>query len=372
MKSGNYTYIWQRKDWPDWQFDMQALAPALADVHRAQGRTHGRMENLGFDLADQATLQILTEDVVKTSEIEGEKLSVASVRSSIAHRLGIDIGALTPSDRNVDGIVQVVLDATNNYAQRLTQQRLQAWHAELFPTGFSGLVKIRVGCWRDDARGPMQLVSGAIGRQKIHFEAPPANRLNKEIKEFLNWFNAKPVMDPVLKAGLAHLWFVTLHPFDDGNGRIARAIGDKALAMAEHSPQRCYSLSAQIQRERKDYYRLLENTQRGDMDVTEWLNWYLGCLHRSINGAESTIATVLAKSNFWKKWAGSSLNERQINIINRMLDGFEGKLTSSKWAVLTKCSPDSALRDANDLVRRGLMRKSESGGRSTSYELILD
>lgn len=272
----------------------------------------------------------------------------------------------------MDGIVQVVLDATNNYAQRLTQQRLQAWHAELFPTGFSGLVKIRVGCWRDDARGPMQLVSGAIGRQKIHFEAPPANRLNKEIKEFLNWFNAKPVMDPVLKAGLAHLWFVTLHPFDDGNGRIARAIGDKALAMAEHSPQRCYSLSAQIQRERKDYYRLLENTQRGDMDVTEWLNWYLGCLHRSINGAESTIATVLAKANFWKKWAGSSLNERQINIINRMLDGFEGKLTSSKWAVLTKCSPDSALRDANDLVRRGLMRKSESGGRSTSYELILD
>jgi len=372
MKCGNNSYIWQHKDWPNWQFDADSLASTLAAVHRAQGRTFGRMENLGFALRDQATLQILTEDVVKTSEIEGEKLNPDSVRSSIAHRLGIDIGALAPTDRNVDGIVEAVLDATSNYEQRLTQERLHAWHAVLFPTGFSNLIKIRAGTWRDDARGPMQVVSAAVGRQKIHYEAPPARVLNKEMKLFLNWFNSRPVIDPVLKAGLAHLWFVTLHPFDDGNGRIGRAIGDLALAVAEQSSQRFYSLSAQIQRERKDYYDLLERTQKGGMDVTDWLNWYLACLLRSIDGAEATISNVLAKSNFWQRWAGTPLNERQIKIINRLLDGFEGKLTSSKWAAIAKCSPDSALRDANDLVSRGMLRKSDSGGRSTSYELNLE
>jgi len=370
MKSGNYTYIWQHKDWPNWVFDSEALAPILAAVHRAQGRTHGRMENLGFALRDQATLQILTEDVLKTSEIEGEKLSPDSVRSSIACKLGLDIGALAPTDRNVDGIVEVVMDASNSYEQRLTQERLFAWHGVLFPTGYSNLVKIRIGTWRNDAKGPTQVVSGAVGRQKVHYEAPPATALSKEMKLFLTWFNAKPVIDPILKAGLAHLWFVTLHPFDDGNGRIARAIGDRALAAAEKSSQRFYSLSAQIQNERKDYYRLLEQTQKGDMDVTAWLSWYLGCLLRAIEGADATISNVLAKSDFWKRWAGTPLNARQINIINRLLDGFEGKLTSSKWASIARCSPDSALRDANDLIARGMMRKSVSGGRSTSYELV--
>jgi len=322
-------------------------------------------------LRDQATLQILTEDVLKTSEIEGEKLNPDTVRSSIARRLGIDIGALAPTDPHVEGVVELVLDATTNYKQPLTEERLFAWHAVLFPTGYSGLIKIRTGCWRDDADGAMQVVSAPVGRQKIHYEAPPANTLNQEMQLFTNWFNSTPAMDPVLKAGLAHLWFVTLHPFDDGNGRIARAVGDRLLALSENSPHRFYSLSAQIQRERKDYYDVLENTQKGSMDVTAWLAWFLGCLSRAIDAAETTLSNVLAKSNFWRRWSGTSLNERQIKIINRLLDGFDGKLTSSKWAAIAKCSPDSALRDANDLIVKGMMCKSESGGRSTSYELIL-
>jgi len=370
MKSGNYTYIWQHPDWPNWQFDAAALSAQLAAVHRAQGRMLGRMESLGFELRSQATLNILTDDVLKTSEIEGEKLSQEMVRSSLAQRLGIDIGALTIADRNVEGVVAMVLDATGSYAQPLSQQRLFTWHEELFPDGYRSLSKIRVGQWRADGKGPMQVVSGAIGRQTIHYEAPPAKVLNKEMKLFLNWFNSKPDCDPVLKAGLAHLWFVTIHPFEDGNGRIARAVGDRALAQSEQSSQRFYSLSAQIQRERKDYYLLLERTQKGGMDVTEWLDWFLGCLHRAIDGAEATLSSVLNKSNFWILWSGTSFNERQIKIINRLLDGFEGKMNSSKWAAIAKCSPDSALRDANDLIARGVLRKSESGGRSTSYELV--
>ncbi|PRC94399.1 hypothetical protein S2091_1020 [Solimicrobium silvestre] len=272
----------------------------------------------------------------------------------------------------MDGIVEMVLDATTNYAKPLTQDRLFAWHAALFPTGYSNLSTIRTGCWRDDATGPMQVVSGAIGRQKIHFEAPPADKLNHEMNLFLDWFNQRPVIDPVLKAGLAHCWLVTLHPFDDGNGRIARAVGDMALARSEQLPQRFYSLSAQIHRERRDYYDLLERIQKGSLDVTAWLSWFLGCLQRAIDGAEITLSTVLEKSNFWRRWAGTPLNERQIKIINRMLDGFDGKLTSSKWAAIAKCSPDTALRDATELIQRGLMHKSDSGGRSTSYELILE
>ncbi len=341
--------------------------PLLAQVHLAQGHLMGRMHHLGLDLRDQATLRVLTQDVLKTSEIEGEKLNADSVRSSIAKRLGLDIGALAPTDRHVDGVVDMVLDATQRHHTPLTVKRLFGWHAAMFPTGYSSLTKIRVGQWRDDAQGPMQVVSGPVHRQKVHYEAPPAHLLNLHMKAFLNWFNADQQDDPVIKAGLAHLWCVTIHPFDDGNGRIARAVGDMALAQAEKSTQRYYSLSAQIQRERKNYYDRLEVTQKGDLDVTVWLEWFLACLLRAIQGAEETLATVLAKARFWQQWAGTSFNERQIALLNKLLDGFDGKLTSSKWAAIAKCSQDTALRDITELLERGVLKKSEASGRSTSY-----
>ena len=369
MNSGNKSYIWQQNDWPHWEFDLKRLSLLLAQVHQAQVRFLGPMYGLGVGLRDQATLTVLTEDVLKTNEIEGGKLNPDLVRSSIARHLGIDIGGLTPTDRHVDGVVEMVLDATQNYQQPLTRKRLFGWHAALFPTGYSGLARIRTGDWRDDASGPMQVVSGPVGRQKVHFEAPPAHLLDVEMSEFLLWFNIYQEDDPLVKAGLAHLWFVTIHPFDDGNGRIARAVGDMALARAENSSQRFYSLSAQIQRERNDYYDMLERTQKGSLDVTEWLEWFLGCLLRAMQGAEGTLSAVLAKSRFWQQWAGTVMNERQIRILNRLLDGFEGKLTSSKWAAIAKCSPDTALRDITDLLERGVLIKSESGGRSTSYEI---
>lgn len=364
-------FIWEQSDWPQWRFDASLLSAALASVRHSQGRLLGRMDGLGFALRDQATLQVLTEDVLKTSEIEGQQLNPDAVRSSIARRLGVDIGALAPSDRHVDGVVEMVLDATKGFANPLTRERLLGWHAALFPTGYSGLAQIRIGAWRDDAAGPMQVVSGSIGRQKIHYEAPPAARLEAEMSGFLHWFNGEQGIDSVLKAGLAHLWFVTIHPFDDGNGRIARAIGDMALARSEQSAQRFYSLSAQIQRERKEYYDLLEQTQKGELDVTEWLAWFLVCMGRAIDGAENTLGNVINKARFWERCAGMSLNERQIKMINRLLDGFEGKLTSSKWAVITKCSPDSALRDINYLIEHGVLKKAEAGGRSSSYELVV-
>ena len=371
MKRGNKTYIWQQSDWPHWRYDSQRLSGLLAQVHHTQGRLLGRMHGLGLGLRDQATLQVLTDDVLKTSEIEGEHLNPDTVRSSIARRLGVDIGALAPADRHVDGVVDMVLDATGRFDQRLTAKRLFGWHAALFPTGYSGMAAIRTGCWRDDASGPMQVVSGPVGRQKVHYEAPPAPLLKAEMSEFLLWFNTHQEPDPVVKAGLAHLWFVTIHPFDDGNGRIARAVGDMALARAEQSAQRFYSLSAQMQRERKNYYDMLERTQKGTLDVTDWLEWFLGCLLRAMQGTEVTLSAVLAKARFWQRWAGAPLNERQIKLINRLLDGFEGKLTSSKWAAIAKCSPDTALRDITDLIANGVLMKSDAGGRSTSYELNL-
>lgn len=364
-------FVWERSDWPRWRFDASVLSTALARVRHSQGRLLGRMEGLGFALRDQATLQVLTEDVLKTSEIEGQQLNHDAVRSSIARRLGVDIGALAPADRHVDGVVEMVLDATSGFDYPLTRERLLGWHAALFPTGYGGLTQIRIAAWRDDAAGPMQVVSGPVGRQKIHYQAPPAARLEAEMEGFLSWFNGEQNIDPVIKAGLAHLWFVTIHPFDDGNGRIARAIGDMSLARSEKSAQRFYSLSAQIQRERKEYYDLLEQTQAGELNVTEWLAWLLACLGRAIEGAENTLGMVIAKSRFWERCAGLSLNERQIKLINRLLDGFEGKLTSSKWAAIAKCSPDSALRDINDLIERDVLKKAEAGGRSTSYELVV-
>ncbi|MFM7484533.1 MAG: Fic family protein [Burkholderiaceae bacterium] len=370
MNRGEKSYIWQRADWPRWVYDLRHLSQLLARVHQAQGHLLGRMRDLGTDQCDQATLRVLTEDVIKTSEIEGEKLDPASVRSSIARRLGVDIGALAASVRYADGVVDMVLDATQRHQQRLTIDRLFSWHAALFPTGYSGLSKIRVGTWRDDAQGPMQMVSGPLHRQIVHFEAPPAASLDSQVADFLNWFEADQQDDLLIKAGLAHLWFVTLHPFDDGNGRIARAIGDMVLARGENSAQRFFSLSAQIQRERNDYYDLLEKTQKGTLDVTEWLDWFLGCLLRAIANAHLTLSAVLIKASFWNRWAGTTMNDRQIKMINKLLDGFDGKLTTSKWAVIGKCSQDSALRDITDLLEKGVLKKSAASGRSTAYELI--
>lgn len=369
MNSGDHTYIWQASDWPTWRYDLAVLARSLADVSRAQGLLMGRLADVGMALRDQASLSVLTEDVIKTSEIEGERLNVESVRSSLARHLGVDIGALAPVDRHVEGVVEMVIDATAHCNTQITRDRLFGWHAALFPTGYSGLARIKVGGWRDDTSGPMQVVSGPLGRQRVHFEAPPANRLVSETDRFFGWVNGPSNDPPLIKAGLAHLWFVTLHPFDDGNGRIARAIGDLLLARADGSPQRFYSLSAQIQRERKAYYDILERTQKASLDVTEWLAWFLDTLHRAVDQAQHTLDAVLTKARFWQRWATTPLNERQVRLLNRRLDGFEGKLTTSKWATIAKCSPDTALRDITELLACGVLRKSAAGGRSTSYEL---
>ncbi len=320
-------------------------------------------------LRDQASLTALTEDVVMTSEIEGEVLDVASVRSSIARRMGVDIGAIAPVDRHVEGVVEMVLDATSHATSALTAERLYGWHAALFPTSYSGMTRIAVGQWRTDADGPMQVVSGHGVRRKVHFQAPPANMLALEVERFLAWANTHTGEPAFIKAALAHLWLVTLHPFDDGNGRIARAVGDLFLARADGSPQRFYSLSAQIQRERKNYYEVLERTQKGTLDATDWLAWFLGTLGRAITSAQSTLDAVLAKARFWQHCAGMPLNERQIKLLNRLLDGFDGKLTTSKWAALAKCSSDTALRDITQLLELGVLVKTPGGGRSTGYAL---
>ncbi len=362
-------YIWQQPEWPSLTWDQAALATLLGQVSRAQGKLLGKMEALGFDLRNEAHLQTLTQDVVKSSEIEGEHLETDQVRSSIARRLGMDIAGLVPSDRNVDGVVDMMLDATGKYDDALTVERLYSWHAALFPTGYSGMYKVSVAEWRDDSEGPMQVVSGPIGREKVHYEAPPADRVQQEIEAFLEWFNTSNETDPILKAGLAHLWFVTIHPFDDGNGRIARAIADMALSRSDESRQRFYSMSGQIRNERKEYYHTLEWTQKGELDVTRWQTWFLSCLDRAIAGAEETLSTVLTKSRFWERFATAALNERQIKVLNRLLDGFDGKMTTSKWAKIAKCSQDTAHRDILDLIEKGALEKDAGGGRSTSYSL---
>jgi Fic family protein len=369
MKYGDNLYIWQSADWPEWRFDLSKLTEPLVAASRAQGLLMGRLADVGLAQRDQASLAALTEDVVKTSEIEGEQLNVESVRSSIARRLGVDIGALAPADRYVDGVVDMVMDATGQCDDPLTPERLFRWHAALFPTGHSGLTRIRVGSWRDDATGPMQVISGHGLRQRVHFEAPPAANLPTEVHRLLTWANGSSADPALIKAGLGHLWFVTLHPFDDGNGRIARAVGDLLLTRADGSAQRFYSLSAQIQRERKDYYDALEQTQKGGLDVTAWLLWFVGALQRAIESAHVTLDVVLVKTRFWRLWAGTPMNERQVKLLNRLLDGFDGKLTSSKWGTIAKCSADTALRDINELLTLGALRKSAAGGRSTSYEI---
>jgi Fic family protein len=364
-------YLWEISDWPAFTWDERSLAKPLAHVAREQGRLLGKVETLGFDLRREAHFRTLTEDVVQSSAIEGETLAPAQVRSSIARRLGLDIGALVPADRHVEGVVEMMLDATDNYTVTLTEERLFAWHAALFPTGRSGMRKIRTGNWRDDSSGPMQVVSGPIGREKVHYEAPPANRVPDEMAKFLRWFKQSGKSDPLLIAGLAHLWFVTIHPFDDGNGRIARAVADMALARSEKTGQRFYSMSAQIRREHKDYYDTLEWTQKGRLDVTGWQDWFLTNLLAAIDGAQETLGAVLGKACFWERFAGTPLNERQIKILNRLLDGFEGQLTTSKWAKITTCSQDTAYRDILDLINRGALQKDPGGGRSTSYSLVI-
>jgi Fic family protein len=363
-------YIHELRNWPKFQWSVERLAEPLASVRHNQGRLMGYMEALGFKLQQEAVLETLTADVLKSSEIEGEKLDAEQVRSSIARRLGVDIGGLKAADRHVEGVVEMMLDATRHYDQPLTEERLFAWHASLFPTGRSGLVKIRAGAWRDDSGGPMQVVSGPIGREHVHFEAPKAERVPREMSLFLDWFEGETAIDPVLRAGLAHLWFVTIHPFDDGNGRIARAIADMALARSEGSPQRFYSMSAQIRHERNAYYDILEQTQKeGTMDVLPWMEWFLGCLGRAIDGAQVTLRHVLEKAHFWERFADVPLNDRQRKVINRLLDGFEGKLTTSKYGALTKSSQDTAHRDILALVESGVLVRNPEGGRSTSYSL---
>ncbi len=360
-------YIHQLSNWPELYWDQEALSSLLAEVRLKQGRLLGRMEGLGFPHRNETVLQALTDDVVKSSEIEGEILNKDQVRSSIARRLGMDIGGLLPSDRHIDGVVKMMLEATQNYSHSLSKERLFNWHKSLFSGKKSN---ISVGIFRDDAKGPMQVVSGPIGHEKVHFEAPAAHRLEHELNVFLDWVNQTGDIDPVLKSAKAHLWFVTIHPFEDGNGRIARAIADWALARSENSFQRYYSMSAQIRMERTEYYNVLEKTQKGTLNISNWMKWFLECLKRAIEGAESSLAIVFNKDQFWKSHSQLSLNERQRLMLNKLLDEkFEGKLTSSKWAKMMKCSQDTAQRDIIPLIEYGILVKDPAGGRSTSYSL---
>lgn len=363
-------YIYQKQAWPNFTWDNDQLIQPLSSVRHKQGRLIGRMESLGFSLQSEAVLQTLTLDVLKSNEIEGEILDQDQVRSSIARRLGMDVAGLVPADRNVEGVVEMLLDATQNYESKLTKDRLFDWHAALFPTGRSGMHHITVGDWRNNKAGPMQVVSGPMGRERIHFEAPDASKLENEMESFLKWFNTSPMhIDPVLKAAIAHLWFVTIHPFDDGNGRIGRTIADMQLARADGSPQRFYSMSAQIRKERNKYYDILESTQKGDLDITEWLQWFLECLDRALVATEEILTGVLNKAKYWELFANKKLNDRQRLMLNKLLDGFDGKLNTTKWAKITKSSQDTALRDIQNLIDQDVLQKEESGGRSTSYIL---
>ena len=365
-------FIYQLPAWPSFKWNIEKINLLLTEVRHQQGKLLGRMERLGFALQSEATLQTLTLDVLKSSEIEGELLDTDQVRSSIARRLGIDIGGMVNADRHVEGVVEMMLDATQHFDQPLTDERLYGWHAALFPTGRSGMHKIVVGAWRDNLpHDPMQVVSGPMGKETIHYEAPAAELLPDEMNKFLQWFNETTTIDPVLKAAIAHLWLVTIHPFDDGNGRIARAVADMQLARSDRTAQRFYSMSAQIRKERNAYYTILEKTQRGNLDITEWFEWFLQCLGHALNGSEETLSLIFKKASFWKAHEKTILNPRQVLLLNKLLDKFEGKLTASKWAKIAKCSHDSALRDINDLIEKKVLTKEEGGGRSSSYVLIV-
>lgn len=363
-------YIHQTKDWPRFTWNQEKIIKLLAGVRHKQGKLIGRMQSIGFQLQTEATLQVLTLDVLKSSEIEGEILNPDQVRSSIARRLGMDVVGLVPADRNVEGVVEMMLDATQNYKETLTENRLFGWHAALFPTGRAGMQKIVVGAWRDNTKtDPMQVVSGPMGREKVHYQAPDADLLPDEMAAFLKWFNEDETMEPLIKTAIAHLWFVTIHPFDDGNGRVARAIADMQLARSDNSQQRFYSMSAQIRKERNIYYDILEKTQKDSLDVTEWLEWFLICLDRALSATAETLADIMLKAKFWDKYNNEAFNDRQKLMLNKLMDGFVGKLNSSKWAKITKTSSDTALRDITNLLKRNILIKENTGGRSTNYTL---
>lgn len=362
-------FIHQQVNWPEFTWNSDDFVSLLSEARNQQGRLFGKMETLGFDLRNEAFLDTLTLDVVKSSEIEGEFLNPDQVRSSIARRLGMEVAGSVEPDRNVEGVVEMMLDATQNCFEPLTADRLFDWHAALFPTGRSGMYKITVADWRKDTTGPMQVVSGAMGKEKVHFQAPDSELLEKEMNQFLAWFNDNKTIDLVIKAAVAHLWFVTIHPFDDGNGRIARALTDMLLAQSDKSNQRFYSMSAQIRIERKQYYELLEKTQKGNIDITNWITWFVSCLINALESTDTVLTKVLFKADFWQKYINTAINDRQKKLLNKLMDGFDGKLTSSKWAKIAKCSKDSAVRDINDLIEKGILQKEAAGGRSTNYEL---
>jgi len=362
-------YIYQNSSWPNFTWNKDNLLSIVSDVRYLQGKLVGKMESLGFDLRNEAALETLTLDIVKSTEIEGEFLNTEQVRSSIARHLGFDIPRIIQSERNVDGVVELMIDATQNFDHQLTAERLFSWHSALFPTGRSGIHKIIVGGWRNDSSGPMRVVSGPMGKEIVHFQAPDASVVAKEMDNFIDWFNNSKV-EPLLKAGIAHLWFVTIHPFEDGNGRIARTISEMLLARADGSRQRFYSMSARIQLERKEYYNILEETQKGDLDISNWLIWFSNCLLKSLTSADTILSKVLNKAYFWKKHSTLIFNKRQQTMLNLLMENFEGKLTTTKWAKITRCSQDTALRDIQDLINKGVLQKELSGGRSTSYGLI--
>lgn len=362
-------FIHQKENWPEFTWSSNDFLSLLSEARNLQGRLIGKMETLGFDLRNEALLDTLTLDVIKSSEIEGEFLNPDQVRSSIARRLGMEIAGAVESDRNVEGVVEMMLDATQKCFDPLTVERLFDWHAALFPTGRSGMYKITVADWRKDTTGPMQVVSGAMGKEKVHFQAPDSELVDKEMTRFIDWFN-KSKIDLVIKAAIAHLWFVTIHPFEDGNGRITRALTDMLLAQSDKSNQRFYSMSAQIRLERKQYYDILEKTQKGNLDITDWIVWFLNCLINALKSTDLILKRVLFKADFWQKHIDTAINDRQRKLLNKLMDEFEGKLTSSKWAIIAKCSKDSAVRDINDLIEKGILQKKAAGGRSTNYELI--
>ncbi|MTK53627.1 Fic family protein [Paludibacter sp.] len=362
-------YLYDNQNWPIFEWNSDKLLPLLAYVRNRQGKLIGKMGALGFELQNEANLEILTIEILKSTEIEGEFLDREQVRSSIARRLGLDISGLVYSERNVDGIVDLMLDATKKYDKELTKERLFSWHASLFPAGQSGMYKIITGNWRDDSTGPMQVVSGALGKEKVHYQAPPANQIENEMRIFFDWVNLEQNVDPVLKAAIAHLWFVTLHPFEDGNGRISRALSDMLLARSDEQSYRFYSMSTQIRKERNSYYDILEKTQKGSLDITNWLEWFLNSLLHSIESSEKLLEKVIYKHEFWLRNSKVTINDRQLQLLNMLMDDFEGVLNTTKWAKIGKCSQDTALRDIQDLIEKGILAKSEQGGRSTNYEL---
>jgi len=363
-------YIYEQSDWPRFKWSDSRLITLLPEVRNIQGMVIGKMRALGFELQNQANLEILTQDVLKSTEIEGEILNPEQVRSSIARRLGLDISGLVHSDRNVDGVVEMMLDATGNYDKPLTKERLFGWHNALFPTGFGGIYKIIIGSWRDDSTGPMQVVSGPMGKERVHYQAPAAELLDKQMGHFFKWINDKQQIDLIVKAAIAHLWFITLHPFEDGNGRIARAITDMILAQSDNQSTRFYSMSTQIRNERKQYYDILELAQKGGLDISDWLEWFLECLLNALKSSEILLGKVIFKHHFWIKNALRLENDRQKKILNMLLDGFDGKLTTTKWSRIGKCSQDTALRDIQDLMEKQILYKLPGGGRSTGYDLI--